>query len=58
MKQFMCDLQPKFIVDFIRVQKEKDYDIVTGTRYAGNGGVYGWDFKRKLTRCVDTFPIS
>ncbi|PUU73778.1 hypothetical protein B9Z19DRAFT_1161769 [Tuber borchii] len=26
----------------------KYYDIVTGTRYAGNGGVYGWDFKRKL----------
>lgn len=39
---------PKFIVEMIRVQKEKDYDIVTGTRYAGNGGVYGWDLKRKL----------
>lgn len=27
----------------------KDYDIVTGTRYAGSGaGVYGWDLKRKV----------
>merc|ERR1712093_615168 len=24
------------------------YDIVTGTRYAGDGGVFGWDLKRKL----------
>lgn len=24
------------------------YDIITGTRYAGDGGVYGWDLKRKL----------
>ncbi|KAI5811606.1 nucleotide-diphospho-sugar transferase [Peziza echinospora] len=39
---------PKFIAEFIRVQKLKNYDIVTGTRYAGDGGVYGWDFKRKL----------
>ena len=30
------------------MQREKDYDIVTGTRYAGNGGVYGWDLKRKF----------
>lgn len=40
--------QPKFIAEFIAVQKTKNYDIVTGTRYAGDGGVYGWDFKRKL----------
>ncbi|KAI4136066.1 MAG: hypothetical protein LQ347_000116 [Umbilicaria vellea] len=39
---------PKFITDMIRVQKTRDYDIVTGTRYAGDGGVYGWDLKRKL----------
>ena len=39
---------PKFIAEMIRVQKQKDYDIVTGTRYAGNGGVYGWDLKRKF----------
>ncbi|KAB2577134.1 putative mannose phospho-dolichol synthase protein [Lasiodiplodia theobromae] len=39
---------PKFIAEMVRVQKEKNYDIVTGTRYAGNGGVYGWDLKRKF----------
>ncbi|KAF8460376.1 nucleotide-diphospho-sugar transferase [Kalaharituber pfeilii] len=39
---------PKFIPQFIKAQKTKNYDIVTGTRYAGDGGVYGWDFKRKL----------
>ena len=39
---------PKFIAEMIARQKEGDYDIVTGTRYAGNGGVYGWDLKRKL----------
>ncbi|CAN6613558.1 dolichol-phosphate mannosyltransferase [Trichomonascus vanleenenianus] len=39
---------PEAIPQFIAKQKEKDYDIVTGTRYAGDGGVYGWDLKRKL----------
>lgn len=39
---------PKFIAQMIYKQKEKDYDIVTGTRYAGDGGVYGWDLKRKF----------
>ncbi|ORY85700.1 nucleotide-diphospho-sugar transferase [Protomyces lactucae-debilis] len=39
---------PHHIPEFIEKQKEGDYDIVLGTRYAGNGGVYGWDFKRKL----------
>lgn len=39
---------PEAIPKFIAKQKEDDYDIVTGTRYAGNGGVYGWDLKRKL----------
>jgi len=38
---------PKFIPEMIRLQQTNDYDIVTGTRYAGNGGVYGWDLKRK-----------
>ena len=32
----------------IAAQSEADYDIVTGTRYAGDGGVYGWDLKRKV----------
>jgi len=41
---------PKFISQMIAKQKEngEDYDIVTGTRYAGDGGVYGWDLKRKF----------
>jgi len=38
---------PKFIPDFISKQKEGDYDVVSGTRYVGSGGVYGWDLKRK-----------
>ncbi|NWI64517.1 DPM1 mannosyltransferase, partial [Todus mexicanus] len=29
-------------------QKEGNFDIVSGTRYKGDGGVYGWDLKRKL----------
>ncbi|RXG67306.1 Dolichol-phosphate mannosyltransferase subunit 1 [Armadillidium vulgare] len=41
-------LIPKFIIEFIKKQEEKDYDIVSGTRYINGGGVYGWDFKRKL----------
>lgn len=41
-------LQPKFIPQFIELQKKHNYDIVSGTRYKGDGGVYGWDFKRKL----------
>lgn len=40
--------QPKFIPKMIEEQKKLSLDIVTGTRYAGDGGVYGWDFKRKL----------
>lgn len=39
---------PKFVPRMIETQKEGDYDIVTGTRYAGSGGVYGWDLKRKM----------
>ena len=39
---------PKFIPDFIALQKKHNCDVVSGTRYVGNGGVYGWDFKRKL----------
>lgn len=39
---------PKFIPEMIRLQATKDYDIVTGTRYAGSGGVFGWDLKRKV----------
>ncbi|KAF7197610.1 Dolichol-phosphate mannosyltransferase subunit 1 [Pseudocercospora fuligena] len=39
---------PKFLPEMIKKQAEGNYDIVTGTRYAGNGGVYGWDLKRKM----------
>ena len=31
-----------------RKQKDTNSDIVTGTRYSGDGGVYGWNWKRKL----------
>jgi len=53
---------PKFIPEFIRLQRAHNLDIVTGTRYRSTptpsmpsshstsppGGVYGWDLKRKL----------
>jgi dolichol-phosphate mannosyltransferase len=39
---------PKFIPEFIRKQQTEQCDIVTGTRYAGDGGVFGWDLKRKI----------
>ena len=31
----------------IEVMDATKVEIVTGTRYALGGGVYGWDFKRK-----------
>ncbi|KAK2740909.1 dolichol-P-mannose synthesis [Onygenales sp. PD_40] len=44
---------PKFIPEMIKIQKETNCDIVSGTRYASRGdlrgGVYGWDVVRKLT---------
>lgn len=40
--------QPKFIPQFIALQQSHNLDIVSGTRYSGDGGVSGWDFKRKL----------
>lgn len=40
--------QPKFIPQFIRLQQSENLDIVSGTRYDGDGGVSGWDFRRKL----------
>ncbi|KAK4336889.1 hypothetical protein RND71_043716 [Anisodus tanguticus] len=39
---------PKFIPKMIEEQAKCDYDIVTGSRYLSNGGVYGWDLKRKV----------
>ena len=40
---------PKHIPEFIKKQKEKDYDIVSGTRYSKGGGIAGWDTKRVIT---------
>ncbi|KAH8554668.1 dolichol-phosphate mannosyltransferase [Umbelopsis sp. PMI_123] len=39
---------PKFIPEMIKLQKQYDYDVVSGTRYKAGGGVHGWDLKRKL----------
>eukprot|EP00041_Stephanoeca_diplocostata_P001126 m.18898 g.18898 ORF g.18898 m.18898 type:complete len:251 (+) comp11616_c0_seq2:196-948(+) len=39
---------PKFIPEFVALQRKHDYDIVTGSRYISGGGVHGWDLKRKL----------
>lgn len=35
---------------YIRLQQKHNYDVVSGTRYVGKGGVYGWDLKRKIIR--------
>ncbi|ODV81009.1 glycosyltransferase family 2 protein [Suhomyces tanzawaensis NRRL Y-17324] len=39
---------PEAIPELIAKQKSENFDIVTGTRYAGDGGVFGWDLKRKM----------
>jgi len=39
---------PKFIAEMIATQRKHSYDLVSGTRYTGDGGVYGWDLKRKV----------
>jgi len=49
---------PEAIPQFIAKQREGDYDIVTGTRYKGDGGVYGWDLKRKLVSRGANFLAS
>ena len=40
---------PKYIPEMIATQLTTNADIVSGTRYAPSGGVFGWSFKRKLT---------
>lgn len=40
---------PKYIPAMIATQAASGADIVSGTRYAPGGGVFGWSFKRKLT---------
>lgn len=49
---------PEAIPEFIAKQKAGGYDIVTGTRYAGDGGVFGWDLKRKLVSRGANFLAS
>ena len=39
---------PKFIPQMIKLQKKGKFDLVSGTRYVGDGGVNGWDLKRKI----------
>ncbi|KAI8921316.1 nucleotide-diphospho-sugar transferase [Powellomyces hirtus] len=46
---------PKFIQEFVRLQQQNNYDVVTGTRYSHGGGVYGWDLRRKLTSRVANY---
>jgi len=46
---------PKFIPEFIKKQKEGNYDIVTGSRYVSGGGVWGWNIHRKLTSRVANY---
>uniref|UniRef100_A0A4W3IXD0 Dolichol-phosphate mannosyltransferase subunit 1 n=1 Tax=Callorhinchus milii TaxID=7868 RepID=A0A4W3IXD0_CALMI len=43
-----ADLSHHVIHAYYRKQKEGNYDLVSGTRYRGDGGVYGWDLRRKL----------
>ena len=41
---------PKYIPEMIHVMDTEKVEIVSGTRYLpGQGGVYGWDLKRKIT---------
>jgi len=39
---------PKFIPQMVELMDKTKVEIVTGTRYARGGGVYGWDMRRKL----------
>ncbi|PXF43046.1 Dolichol-phosphate mannosyltransferase subunit 1 [Gracilariopsis chorda] len=46
---------PKYIPQFIEKQRQTKCDVVTGTRYVPNGGVYGWTFRRKLVSRVANY---
>lgn len=46
---------PKFIPQFIEKQRVTGCDIVSGTRYVVEGGVCGWDLKRKLVSRVANY---
>lgn len=49
---------PEDILKFIKKQKEQNYDVVTGTRYQKEGGIYGWGIMRKLTSKVANLLAS
>eukprot|EP01017_Pseudomicrothorax_dubius_P034820 TRINITY_DN4810_c0_g1_i11.p1 TRINITY_DN4810_c0_g1~~TRINITY_DN4810_c0_g1_i11.p1 ORF type:complete len:157 (-),score=36.42 TRINITY_DN4810_c0_g1_i11:168-638(-) len=50
---------PKYIPQFIERQKQTNADIVSGTRYLPGGGVFGWNFERKLvSRCANFIAAS
>lgn len=40
---------PRYLPSLIKKQMETGASIVTGTRYVKDGGVHGWNLKRKLT---------
>lgn len=46
---------PKFIPDFIEMQRRTKCDVVSGTRYVNEGGVHGWNLKRKLVSRVANY---
>lgn len=46
---------PKFIPQFVQTQLDTECDIVSGTRYVVQGGVCGWDLKRKLVSRVANY---
>ncbi|CDF33007.1 probable dolichyl-phosphate mannosyltransferase [Chondrus crispus] len=46
---------PKFIPQFVKMQRETGCDIVTGTRYVSEGGVHGWTLRRKLVSRVANY---
>lgn len=46
---------PKAIAEFVKRQALTGADIVTGTRYNADGGVSGWNMKRKLISRVANF---
>ncbi|KAI0561596.1 dolichyl-phosphate mannosyltransferase [Gracilaria domingensis] len=46
---------PKFIPAFIDKQRQTSCDVVTGTRYVEDGGVYGWTLRRKLVSRVANY---
>ena len=46
---------PKYIPKMIEKMKQTDCDIVYGSRYIKNGGIYGWNLMRKFTSRVANF---